>query len=424
MFKSFTLIFLLFLIIPIIGLSYYQINKSLDEEYRYDARILADHVEKMTIRTHKNLQIYENSFTSLVPLDFLQDIVKVRLNNDTIENIYQNLSLEEKTNGSIYPALLNSSEEYQSCFSQMIKIQNLNENIEMIRIFYKDGNVLVGVVNGSQDLIDFKGDKSWFSDSLELENDQEIYISPISIARRTNTSSLRFSSGIYIDGEIQGIFVINYKVDPILCPIANFQYSSTSINLLVDLNYENAEGVQLGEVYLARSDQPNYFINESQAGNIEFNSSMFQADEDQFPMEIQFNNQDYYMIYGNVTIRNRSWIIITIETQESFSESVTQIKRELTFFFHLFILIITIITLTFTYYTSHKLSRLEKEKQELTQLFPICANCKKIRDDKGYWNHVEEYLHEHQKIDFSHTLCPSCVKTLYPELDTDEKEEM
>ncbi len=51
----------------------------------------------------------------------------------------------------------------------------------------------------------------------------------------------------------------------------------------------------------------------------------------------------------------------------------------------------------------------------LRGLLPICASCKKIRDDKGYWNQVETYLIEHSEATFTHGICPECVKKLYPE---------
>ena len=50
----------------------------------------------------------------------------------------------------------------------------------------------------------------------------------------------------------------------------------------------------------------------------------------------------------------------------------------------------------------------------LSGMLPICAACKKIRDDKGYWNQIETYLHEHSKAEFSHGICPECAKKLYP----------
>ncbi len=51
----------------------------------------------------------------------------------------------------------------------------------------------------------------------------------------------------------------------------------------------------------------------------------------------------------------------------------------------------------------------------LSGLLPICANCKKIRDDKGYWHSVEVYVRDHSNAEFSHGICPDCLKELYPE---------
>ncbi len=52
----------------------------------------------------------------------------------------------------------------------------------------------------------------------------------------------------------------------------------------------------------------------------------------------------------------------------------------------------------------------------LRGIVPICANCKKIRNDAGYWEQVEEYVTHHTEAQFSHGLCPACISTLYPEL--------
>jgi len=51
----------------------------------------------------------------------------------------------------------------------------------------------------------------------------------------------------------------------------------------------------------------------------------------------------------------------------------------------------------------------------LSGLLPICSNCKKIRDDQGYWEQVEVYIAKHSDADFSHGLCPDCMKKLYPD---------
>jgi predicted PP-loop superfamily ATPase len=46
---------------------------------------------------------------------------------------------------------------------------------------------------------------------------------------------------------------------------------------------------------------------------------------------------------------------------------------------------------------------------------PICSRCKKIRDDQGYWNRLEEYVHEHSEEEFSHGFCPNSMKLYLPE---------
>jgi PAS domain S-box-containing protein len=52
----------------------------------------------------------------------------------------------------------------------------------------------------------------------------------------------------------------------------------------------------------------------------------------------------------------------------------------------------------------------------LQKLLPICSKCKKIRDDEGYWNRIEEYFDKHADTQFSHGLCPDCAELLYPGL--------
>jgi len=51
----------------------------------------------------------------------------------------------------------------------------------------------------------------------------------------------------------------------------------------------------------------------------------------------------------------------------------------------------------------------------LSGLVPICSSCKKIRDDKGFWNQLEKYIIEHTGAKFSHGICPECAQKLYPE---------
>ena len=64
--------------------------------------------------------------------------------------------------------------------------------------------------------------------------------------------------------------------------------------------------------------------------------------------------------------------------------------------------------------SNEELQQALKEVKVLRGLIPICASCKKIRNDGGFWQQLEEYLAEHSEAQFSHGLCQPCIKKLYP----------
>jgi len=62
-----------------------------------------------------------------------------------------------------------------------------------------------------------------------------------------------------------------------------------------------------------------------------------------------------------------------------------------------------------------QLAQSTSEIKRLRGILPICANCKKIRDDQGYWTQVETYIRDNTGTEFSHGICPDCAEKLYPE---------
>ena len=65
----------------------------------------------------------------------------------------------------------------------------------------------------------------------------------------------------------------------------------------------------------------------------------------------------------------------------------------------------------------HKNEELEKHLAEikvLRELVPICASCKNVRDDTGYWHSIEQYSTKNADTKFTHSICPQCTETLYP----------
>ena len=65
--------------------------------------------------------------------------------------------------------------------------------------------------------------------------------------------------------------------------------------------------------------------------------------------------------------------------------------------------------------TIQKLQDSLKKVKKLSGMLPICCSCKKIRNDEGYWDQIEQYIGEHADIKFSHGICPDCSKELYPD---------
>lgn len=64
-----------------------------------------------------------------------------------------------------------------------------------------------------------------------------------------------------------------------------------------------------------------------------------------------------------------------------------------------------------------KLEKALSEIKTLAGMLPICSSCKKIRDDKGYWNQIETYIKERSEVEFSHGICPECSDKLYGKED-------
>jgi PAS domain S-box-containing protein len=69
----------------------------------------------------------------------------------------------------------------------------------------------------------------------------------------------------------------------------------------------------------------------------------------------------------------------------------------------------------------HQLQDALANIKTLRGLLPICASCKKVRDDKGYWNQIESFVRDHSEAEFSHGICPDCMNKLYPDFADNEE---
>jgi hypothetical protein len=66
---------------------------------------------------------------------------------------------------------------------------------------------------------------------------------------------------------------------------------------------------------------------------------------------------------------------------------------------------------------NHELELSLAQVKLLSGILPICMHCKKIRDDKGYWNKLEDFIQSHSQAEFSHALCTACLEKHYPETE-------
>ena len=72
---------------------------------------------------------------------------------------------------------------------------------------------------------------------------------------------------------------------------------------------------------------------------------------------------------------------------------------------------------------NNELTKALSEVRKLSGMLPICASCKKIRNDKGYWEQIEVYVRDRSEAEFSHGICPECAQKLYPEFYKKSKTE-
>ena len=80
------------------------------------------------------------------------------------------------------------------------------------------------------------------------------------------------------------------------------------------------------------------------------------------------------------------------------------------------VLMISLIVFSLKLWQENSILKIKVEVNQLKALIPICANCKKIRDDEGYWHQVESYIKSQTGTEFSHSLCNECAMKLYPEI--------
>ncbi len=415
------IIFFLFTsLIPVSILSLNSYNQARETADDVREQWMQEHISYLTETVSQRIEIKLDVFNSFLANGQISQLIELKATNLTLQEEFLNSSFDDQTTGDFYPQRLQQETNYQLVLEFFLNQAVIHDDLMMLRIFSSDGNVMVGVVDQQEDLIDNKGDKQWFQDTLLRPENSSTYISPISIARVTGTPTIRLTKPYYVNGTVEGLVVAAFTAEAIVDQIKKDDQHSTGFSAMIDLNYINAEGDELGEIYIAHSlegqtDQ-NLTFNEENPGIVYFNTEFFATRDKLEIYQYSFNNTDVIVCFDIVTSSDQEWIVLHVIELAEYYASVDEVGRFNIILFLITISLAIIVGGFLGVIPIHISVRKEKEAQELRNLLPICSNCKKIRDDAGYWNQIEDFLHTHENLDFTHSLCESCLKKLYPDI--------
>ncbi len=411
-------------LVPVTILSINSYQRAVDTADETRQQWMIEHTKMLSQDVTRRIENKQNLFLSFLACPQINHLLEWKASNISLKSEFTNATLIEQTKGDFYTQRIQNVSYYQFILEFFMNQTAVHENLDMLRIMAADGNVLVGVIANQEDLIDFKGDKQWLQDTLTHHDKNSIIISPISLARITGHPTIRYSLPLYSNGSIEALIVANFAAKAIVDEINEDQHHDSGFSVMIDLNYENAEGQELGEVYIAHSLDPlgtlNYTFNEENAGLIEFKSEFFKDREKLILFLHIVDSIDMMICFDTIIAHDQEWKIIhAIEITDYYAQANEVQQFSITLFL-ITIVVLGIIGGLLLVLLIRIFGQKEKQMQELRSLLPICANCKKIRDDHGYWNQIEDFLRAHEDLDFTHSICDHCARELYPELYTDE----
>lgn len=186
----------------------------------------------------------------------VRELVVHRYRNETLANATAGAEL-----GAGYPQAFADNETYQQTQQYFGEVAAENPSMEMIRVFWRDGNVLTGQKFGQEDRRDYAGNRYWFQQTMSREETppDTVYASALNIETTTDGQGqpmIRYAVPIQVDGERVAVVVINYASEQITEPVSTIQVGDNGYAALLDTNHVNADGEQQGPVYIANGRDP------------------------------------------------------------------------------------------------------------------------------------------------------------------------
>ncbi len=270
-----TLFIILFSLIPTVAssgvISGIQINQR-QEEIENDALALSEYINQ------EFTAVLESYKSHVLLAATLEESVRLMLalQEDNFTQYKNQWPTEDLTNGSLYVNFFRDNPELQETYDSVLDVFSVmsreNDEIDLIRIFAPDGNMVVGSNNGSEILSDYRGDKIWHKrmSDITLVKPNETYFSAINIARFTQSGALRVMHPIDVDSKRLGFAIINYNLKGLSKTLLGTGIQAAQGEefspLIIDANYENAEGKRLGPVIIQSPRYRTLEFNEEESG--------------------------------------------------------------------------------------------------------------------------------------------------------------
>ena len=340
---SFKIVIVLLLLaaIPVIIVGYNSVNQNnnvgteisyiLEDTLNAQARGNMENQAKMLAnRVESQLETYLNDIKLISKHSGIPGLMVETRNTGTLEDTRNDPGVDASEQvARFYPA--DKSGLWQKLQDYFISIYNeRTKDIDLIRIFYKNGFIVNGVALGEEDVRDYKGDKSWFVDTMDIDQTgvDDYYVSPISIARRTDSPAIRYMTPLEAEGERLGLIVINFKSSTITNAIQDFKYGNAGYAMLIDANYENAEGkisdfpVVISEPTI---DGSLYYIKEDKGAPVNKNS----LEENSGFIEFTKNGREWISAYQKVDWEDKHWYVLINMPEEEITAVVVSTKDSL-----------------------------------------------------------------------------------------------
>jgi len=259
---------------------------------------------------------------------------------------------------------------------------------EKTRTYYHAGGILKKVSP------DEKRDV-WYFRVREMEDDYEINVDPDLANKDTMTIFINYRVFDYNENYI-GATGVGLTVSAVKKLIEVYQQKYNRTIYFIDKN---------GEIKLAGSNFDNSVKNISQFEYYAlFKNKIGLKSEDPFTYK-----KDGQVVHTNIRyIEEFEWYLVVEQSEQ---KTIKQIFTTLVI--NLFICVV--VTIVVLILVNLSVTSYQKRIETLRGIVPICSYCKQIRDDKGYWNKVEAYVSKHTEAQFSHAICPSCIKKHHPE---------